>query len=55
MNPGITSVVAEITCVVPGITSVVAEITCVFPQITTVVPQITSVNHIDNLCGSRDN
>ena len=47
--------VAEITCVVPGITSVVAEITCVVPEITSVVPEITSVNHIDNLCGSRDN
>ena len=47
--------VAEITCVVPGITSVVAEITCVVPEITSVVPEITSVNHIDNLCRSRDN
>ena len=47
--------VAERTCVVPGITSVVAEITCVVPEITSVVPEITSVNHIDNLCRSRDN
>ena len=37
------------------ISNVNPEIPIVFPQITTVVPQITSVNHIDNLCGSRDN
>ena len=37
------------------ISNVNPEITSVVPQITTVVPQITSVNHIDNLCESRDN